>query len=108
MPFTTYKVNVTALARSGVYRPPAKISVTTAMAAPKPLVKPDSLGPTTNHEIHVVLPQASEEFGPIKHYFLVVVPSDIAVKEPDDYRIEDVSTPQANIVLSLFESDSIT
>ncbi|XP_028966965.1 tyrosine-protein phosphatase Lar [Galendromus occidentalis] len=90
MPFTTYKVNVTALARSGVYRPPAKISVTTAMAAPKPLVKPDSLGPTTNHEIHVVLPQASEEFGPIKHYFLVVVPSDIAGKEPDDYRIEDL------------------
>ncbi|XP_022645434.1 receptor-type tyrosine-protein phosphatase F-like isoform X4 [Varroa destructor] len=90
MPFTTYKVNVTAIARNGSYRPAAKISVTTAMAAPKPLVKPDSLGPTQNHEILVVLPQASEEFGPIKHYFLVVVPAEMAIKEPDDYRIEDL------------------
>lgn len=98
MPFTTYKVNVTAIARNGSYRPAAKISVTTAMAAPKPLVKPDSLGPTQNHEILVVLPQASEEFGPIKHYFLVVVPAEMAIKEPDDYRIEDVSIQrQANM-----------
>lgn len=59
--------------------------------APKPMVKPDSLGVHNSMEITVVLPQASEEYGPISHYFLVVVPEQFASKEPDDFTIEEVS-----------------
>ncbi|XP_049275011.1 receptor-type tyrosine-protein phosphatase delta isoform X3 [Rhipicephalus sanguineus] len=95
IPFTSYKVNLTAVPRDGSYRPPAKIMVTTAMAAPKPMVKPDAIWHISNgDEITVMLPKASEEYGPIKQYYLVVVPSEFATKEPDDYKIEELmSTP---------------
>lgn len=62
----------------------------TFLSAPKPMVKPDSFGVHNNMEITVVLPQASEEYGPISHYFLVVVPEQFATKEPDDFTIEEV------------------
>lgn len=39
-PFTTYHVNVSAIPGDRSYRPPAKITVTTQMAAPQPMVKP--------------------------------------------------------------------
>ncbi|GFQ81296.1 tyrosine-protein phosphatase Lar [Trichonephila clavata] len=91
MPFTSYQVNITAIPPDESFRPPAKITVTTAMAAPKPMVKPDSFGVHNNMEITVVLPQASEEYGPISHYFLVVVPEQFATKEPDDFTIEELT-----------------
>lgn len=97
MPFTSYQVNVTALPADGTYRSPARKTVTTAMAAPKPMVKPDSIN-VLNNEINVILPQASEEYGPISHYFLVVVPSQFATKDPDLYSIEELtSTPMENL-----------
>ncbi|KAG8191089.1 hypothetical protein JTE90_008401 [Oedothorax gibbosus] len=91
MPFTSYLVNITAVPQDESFRPPAKITVTTAMAAPKPMVKPDSFGVHNNMEITVVLPQASEEYGPISHYYLIVVPDQFAVKEPDDFTIEELT-----------------
>lgn len=75
-PFTTYNVNVSAIPTDHSYRPPNKITVTTQMAAPQPMVKPDFYGVVNGEEIHVILPQASEEYGPISHYFLIVVPED--------------------------------
>lgn len=85
-PFTTYNVNVSAIPSDESYRPPAKIKVTTLMAAPKPMVKPDFYGVVGGEEIQVILPQASEEYGPISHYFLVVVPEsqEMADKQPDE------------------------
>lgn len=67
--------------------------------APKPMVKPDSLGVHNSMEITVVLPQASEEYGPISHYFLVVVPEQFASKEPDDFTIEEVSFIDVIVIL---------
>ncbi|KZC05677.1 Receptor-type tyrosine-protein phosphatase delta, partial [Dufourea novaeangliae] len=92
-PFTTYNVNVSAVPRDGQYRPPAKITVTTQMAAPKPMVKPDFYGVVNGEEIQVILPQASEEYGPISHYYLIVVPEDksMADKQPDELT-EDMIT----------------
>ncbi|XP_043504846.1 tyrosine-protein phosphatase Lar isoform X12 [Polistes fuscatus] len=92
-PFTTYNVNVSAVPRDGQYRPPAKITVTTQMAAPKPMVKPDFYGVVNGEEIQVILPQASEEYGPISHYYLIVVPEDksTADKQPDELT-EDMIT----------------
>ncbi|XP_054161906.1 tyrosine-protein phosphatase Lar-like isoform X2 [Oppia nitens] len=92
MPFTTYQVNVTAIPSDETFRPPAKITVTTAMAAPKPMVKPDSIESQNKQQITVILPQASEEYGPISHYYLVVVPNTFATKEPDKYTIEELSS----------------
>ncbi|XP_071869813.1 tyrosine-protein phosphatase Lar isoform X5 [Bombus fervidus] len=85
-PFTTYNVNVSAVPRDGQYRPPAKITITTQMAAPKPMVKPDFYGVVNGEEIQVILPQASEEYGSISHYYLIVVPEDpsTANKQPDE------------------------
>ncbi|XP_015173421.1 PREDICTED: tyrosine-protein phosphatase Lar isoform X8 [Polistes dominula] len=95
-PFTTYNVNVSAVPRDGQYRPPAKITVTTQMAAPKPMVKPDFYGVVNGEEIQVILPQASEEYGPISHYYLIVVPEDksTADKQPDELT-EDMITGKA-------------
>nr|XP_027202384.1 tyrosine-protein phosphatase Lar-like isoform X2 [Dermatophagoides pteronyssinus] len=94
MPFTTYQVNVTAIPSDDgqIYRPAAKIIVTTAMAAPKPMVKPDTIESKNKQLITVILPQASEEFGLISHYYLVVVPKEFADKEPDLYTIEELSS----------------
>ncbi|XP_022247809.1 tyrosine-protein phosphatase Lar-like isoform X3 [Limulus polyphemus] len=96
MPFTTYQVNITAIPPEGSYRPPAKISVTTARAAPKPMVKPDTVGVSKENEIILILPQASEEFGLISHYFLVVVPAEEARDDPDTYTIEELNNLDTN------------
>ncbi|KAM3960723.1 tyrosine-protein phosphatase Lar-like [Aphomia sociella] len=90
-PFTTYNVNVSGIPNDDSYRPPTKITVTTQMAAPKPMVKPDFYGVVEN-EILVILPQASEEYGPISHYYLVVVPYDKSHnhKNPDQFLTDDL------------------
>lgn len=98
MPFTSYQVNVTSVPMDESYRPPARITVTTAMAAPKPMVKPDSLGSEDGKQIIVILPQASEEFGPISHYYLVVVPTEMATKNTDYYTIEELSSTPLDVV----------
>lgn len=92
MPFTTYQVNVTAISSDEQFRPAAKLIVTTAMAAPKPMVKPDTIESKNKQLITVILPQASEEFGLISHYYLVVVPKQFADNEPDLYTIEELSS----------------
>lgn len=91
-PFTTYFVNVSALPSDYSYRPPTKITVTTQMAAPQPMVKPDFYGVVNGEEIQVILPQASEEYGPISHYYLIVVPEDKSNlhKHPDQFLTEDM------------------
>lgn len=91
-PFTTYFVNVSAIPSDYSYRPPTKITVTTQMAAPQPMVKPDFYGVVNGEEVQVILPQASEEYGPISHYFLIVVPEDKSNlhKHPDQFLTEDM------------------
>ncbi|XP_055372235.1 tyrosine-protein phosphatase Lar isoform X2 [Condylostylus longicornis] len=91
-PFTTYNVNVSAVPANLEYLPPAKITVTTQMAAPQPMVKPDFYGVVNGEEILVILPQASEEYGPISHYYLIVVPEDKSNmhKNPDQFLTDDL------------------
>lgn len=40
----------------------------------------------------VILPQASEEYGPISHYYLIVVPEDesLAHKHPDQFLTDEM------------------
>ena len=102
-PFTTYHVNVSAIPPDRSYRPPAKITVTTQMAAPQPMVKPDFYGvrAQARGELTVFLPQASEEFGPISHYYLLVIPNSNAssVKYPDQFNtVELVANSKASMV----------
>ncbi|XP_037047701.1 tyrosine-protein phosphatase Lar isoform X5 [Bradysia coprophila] len=91
-PFTTYNVNVSAVPSDESYRPPTKITVTTQMAAPQPMVKPDFYGVVNGEEIQVILPQASEEYGPISHYYLIVVPENKTNSHrlPDQFLTEDM------------------
>ena len=53
------------------------------------MVKPDFYGVHKESEgqITVFLPQASEEYGPISHYYLIVIPNSNATKiqYPDQY-----------------------
>ncbi|XP_069702214.1 tyrosine-protein phosphatase Lar isoform X7 [Periplaneta americana] len=97
-PFTTYNVNVSAIPSDHQYRPPTKITVTTQMAAPQPMVKPDFYGVVNSAEIQVILPQASEEYGPISHYYLIVVPEDKinAQKNPDQFLTEELIANKGN------------
>lgn len=97
-PFTTYYVNVSAVPTDLSYRPPTKISVTTQMAAPQPMVKPDFYGVVNGEEIQVILPQASEEYGPISHYYLIVVPEDKSNlhKHPDQFLTEEMLQTRTN------------
>ncbi|XP_045139286.1 tyrosine-protein phosphatase Lar-like isoform X5 [Portunus trituberculatus] len=108
-PFTTYTVNVTAVPQTSEYRPPAKITVTTQMAAPQPMVKPDFYGVKGNHEIAMILPQASEEYGPIAFYYLIVVPEDKlnSFKNPDQYLTDDLIANKAGSKEALAEGPYI-
>ena len=47
------------------------------MAAPQPMVRPDFYGVRKQNqgEISVFLPRASEEYGPISHYYVIVIPN---------------------------------
>lgn len=56
------------------------------------MVQPDFYG-VTGDEIQVILPQASEQYGPISHYYLIVVPEDKATinKNPDQFLTETVT-----------------
>jgi netrin-G3 ligand len=58
------------------------------------MVKPDFYGVANSAEIQVILPQASEEYGPISHYYLIVVPEDKlnAQKNPDQFLTDEVSS----------------
>nr|CAG4644584.1 EOG090X01LO [Leptodora kindtii] len=99
-PFTTYNVNVSAIPPDRSYRPPARLTVTTQMAAPLPMVGPEFYGVVNDAEITVILPQASEEFGPISHYMLVVIPEDQATinKQPDQFLVSDlIPNPKAGM-----------
>lgn len=91
-PFTTYNVNVSAIPADYSYRPPTKMTITTQMAAPQPMVKPDFYGVINQEEIQVILPQASEEYGPISHYYMIVVPEDKVNTNmnPDQFLTEEL------------------
>lgn len=52
-PFISYAVNVSAVPSDRSYRPPSRITVTTQMAAPQPMVKPDFFGVVNNQKIQV-------------------------------------------------------
>ena len=52
-PFTTYRVNLTAVPGDRSYRPPATVTVTTQMAAPQPMVQPALYGVVFGKEIQV-------------------------------------------------------
>lgn len=52
-PFISYAVNVSAVPSDRSYRPPSRITVTTQMAAPQPMVKPDFFGVVNMQKIHV-------------------------------------------------------
>jgi receptor-type tyrosine-protein phosphatase F len=56
------------------------------------MVKPDLYGVENSEHILVILPQASEEYGPISLYYLIVVPEDksTAHKHPDAFLIDEV------------------
>lgn len=56
------------------------------------MVQPDFYG-VTGDEIQVILPQASEQYGPISHYYLIVVPEDKGTinKNPDMFLTESVT-----------------
>ena len=64
------------------------------MAAPQPMVEPDFYGVRrkSQGELTVFLPQASEEYGPISHYFIVVIPNSNAsnINFPDQFYTPDL------------------
>ncbi|CAG0904487.1 unnamed protein product, partial [Darwinula stevensoni] len=72
--FTTYRLNVTAISLDATYRPPASIYFTTDETVPPEMEAPRLYGVTNSSTIMVVLPRASEIYGPITWYLLVVLP----------------------------------
>ena len=57
------------------------------------MVKPEPLGVRNGREVLVILPRASEEYGPISHYYIVVVPEDTVnpYRHPESYSTKNVS-----------------
>lgn len=98
MPYTKYRINITAVPSKEVFRPPATVHITTAMAAPKPMSEPTLIGPTASgREFELFLPWASEEYGQIGHYYVIVVPADMPSHDPDSYSTSDlISTSSTN------------
>lgn len=95
MPYTTYRLNVTATPAKQellATNPPVTVHITTALAAPKPMQEPTLIGLTpSGREYELFLPWASEEYGPIGYYQVVVVPADMPPPpEPDSYTTADL------------------
>lgn len=82
MPFTKYHFNITAIPAHESFRPPSQFYVTTLMAAPKPLVKPECRSSIGSSPKSCTLPLASEEYGPINFYYVFVVASDMPIEFP--------------------------
>lgn len=102
MPYTKYRINVTAVPSKEEFKPPVTVQITTSMAAPKQMSEPTLFGISNNgREIEVFLPLASEEFGPVGHYYVIVVRADMPSKEPDSYTTADLiaasSSPNPDI-----------
>ncbi|CAG0885411.1 unnamed protein product [Darwinula stevensoni] len=88
---TTYRVNVTAISPDFSYHPPWSLHFTTEEAVPPDIAPPILYGVTESGTIMVVLPRASEIFGPVSQYLLVVVPESwtTANLSADDYHLSD-------------------
>lgn len=90
-PYTKYRINVTAVPVRESFRPPVTVQITTAIAAPKSMSEPELGAPLpSGREYELLLPTASEEFGPIGHYYIVVVPADMPSPNPDSYSTNDL------------------
>lgn len=90
-PYSKYRINVTAVQSKEVFRPPVTIHITTLMAAPKAMSEPTLIGPSASgKELELFLPRASEEFGPIHKYYVIVVPTDMPDNQPDSYSLRDL------------------
>lgn len=89
-PYTKYRINVTAIPSKEVFRPPVTVTVTTAMAAPKSLNEPTLIGAINAREFELFLPLASEEFGPVGHYYVCVLPADMPTLETDSYSTSEL------------------
>ena len=80
------------------------------MAAPQPMVRPDFYGVRKQNqgEISVFLPRASEEYGPISHYYVIVIPNSnsSAVRYPDQYNTEDLVAYSKSMFSYFLSSDS--
>lgn len=89
-PFTTYNINITAVPADGRYRAPSKIVVTTDMSVPPPMISPSVCN--QQGRMNLLLNMASEEFGPISHYFLVIVPQTESLlgKRPSQFLTNNV------------------
>ena len=63
------------------------------------MVKPDPLGVLNGREVMVILPRASEEYGPISHYYIVVVPEDTVnpYRHPESYSTKHVSRGRGRV-----------
>lgn len=91
MPFTKYRINITAVPSKDTFRPPAIIHATTAKAAPKAMSEPTLTNVSlTARTAEMLLPRATEEYGPISHYYVIVVPGDMPSQEPDTYTTTDL------------------
>lgn len=93
MPYTKYRINVTAVPSKEAFRPPVTVHVTTAMAAPKQMDEPTLIGPTANgREYELYLPLATEEFGPVGSYYIIVLTADMPSQHPDVYTTSELKT----------------
>lgn len=96
-PYTKYRINVTAVPSKEAFRPPVTVHITTALAAPKSMNEPTIIGLSQNgREYELFLPLASEEFGPIGYYYVVVVPADMPSQEPDTYSTSELVKSAGN------------
>ncbi|XP_055342450.1 tyrosine-protein phosphatase Lar-like isoform X3 [Paramacrobiotus metropolitanus] len=90
-PHTTYYIDLTAIPLDGREPPAVRLEVKTAIDVPPMLFPPNFTTVTKKEMIRIQLKRATEEFGPIKHYLVVVVPSQLAIKHPDNYTLAELT-----------------
>jgi len=74
-------------------------TLTAAPPAPDP---PRLLRPLTDWSVKLKLFQATEKYGPVDHYYIIVMPDAIARhSSPDDFKIDEVCFSVYNLVVRL-------
>ncbi|ELU00302.1 hypothetical protein CAPTEDRAFT_229069 [Capitella teleta] len=93
VPNTVYTFNITAQFMDGSWGPAFSIHVQTSNDAPTAIPAPEFLRAVSDNIVKVRLHKASEEYGPISHYIVVMMPEEAAFKNPDEYflNLDEVS-----------------
>lgn len=97
IPKTVYTFNISAKFLDGSWGPVYTLKVETSADAPPPMAAPEFVEAVGQSQIKLRLHRASEKYGPVTFYHLIVLPEQLAAQmDADEVKTEELSQPDAD------------